>query len=443
MVQQLPLEYVRQGCVRLLVQCAQQQGRVVCEFLGGSSWCGDAALSCPAADTVVAWVEPPPGDLLLTKLPSSFQLQDGSRVQIHVDGRPFMKPSLWRQLSHLYEEQMQAAKQVCAQLAGAQEIQQQQQPQPPRPMPQQQQQQQQGGDQRQDEQGRSTAADSDVEMQTAPPLQPSQQQASSGHQHTGTDMQLDEDSVVAPATRMPAWQQQGQQQRLQQQPQQHSGESSADAAAAAAAAAALLPSDPFAVQAMDQHSSWVQERVDEMMHKAVELASDEVEPVHLTAQQKQQLQRDFLAGFEAQLQQQMPPTGGEVEAWVRHKLGLQHTSYEAVSDEEADADDTTLAVDQSRQQQRHQQQQQQPPSRPSRRRQQKQQQEPIRRSPRNGAGSLTPQYAAVFGTPAQQQLARRGGREGSSLAKPTQQQPPTPPAAAPPPRQGRRGAAAT
>jgi hypothetical protein len=195
---QLPLEYVRQGCMQLLLQCAGQQGEVRCEFLGGSSWCGDAALSCPAADTVVAWVKPPPGDLLLTKLPSSFQLLDGSKVLINVDGRPATQPSLWKQLSKQYEQKMQEAQQLCAKLARQQEEQRQQQ-----------QQQQQQPDQ-------PNEAGSDVDMGPAPPLQPSQQQTDNTHNNTATDMQLDEE----PAAHMQQQQAQQQQQQTQQQQRQ-------------------------------------------------------------------------------------------------------------------------------------------------------------------------------------------------------------------------------
>ena len=425
---QLPLEYVRQGCMQLLLQCAGQQGEVRCEFLGGSSWCGDAALSCPAADTVVAWVKPPPGDLLLTKLPSSFQLLDGSKVLINVDGRPATQPSLWKQLSKQYEQKMQEAQQLCAKLARQQEEQRQQQ------------QQQQQPDQ-------PNEAGSDVDMGPAPPLQPSQQQTDNTHNNTATDMQLDEE----PAAHMQQQQQQQQQQQTQQQQRQQTQQQQRQQQQqeeAAAAAAAGLPPDPFGLQPVDQHSSWVQERVEEMLHYARERAAEEVEPVGVTPEKRQQLQRGFLAVFATQLQQQQPPARLEMEAWVQQQLGLQHISYGEDSDEEeaSAAADTSLVTDQDRtqrQQQQQQQTQQQSAGQTSRRRQQ-QQQQPTRRSSRLGAGDMRPGFAGLFGTAQQQQRAGfGGGRKGSNQVMPTQQQPATPPAAAPPPpRSCRRGAVA-
>ena len=423
---QLPLEYVRRGCMQTLLHCAQQPGTVVCEFLGGSSWCGDAALTCPAADTVVAWVQPPPGDLLLTKLPSSFRLQDGTKVLINVDGRPASEPSRWRQLSVLCERQLQQLQRECEGMAAPQAGRQ--------PPPQHQQMQQQQREQTAAEDAAPDAADMDVDGQSAPghPPQPGIQQRDSTHRRAASDMQLGEDSAGGAGER-------------QQQEQQQQGEGS-NSDAAAAAAAARLPPNPFGMQEGDSHSSWVQERVEEMVHFAVEVAAQEGEAAPLTAQCKQQLEQQFAADFAPQLQQQQPPSVWEVEAWVRQQLGLQHTSYGDDSDGEQGeaADDTMPASDQQQQsqQQQHtrQQQQQQHNGRPARRKkqqQQQQQQQPVRRSARAGAGTVGPQYAAVFGTAAQQQRAGLGGRDGQGVGA-TQQQPATP--AAQPPRPGRRGA---
>jgi hypothetical protein len=108
-VHQLPVEWVRVGCGTALLEAAGQQGEVVCEFLGGSSWMGDARLSCPAADAVVIWVRYPEDDPLLTKLPSGFQVPGRARVQLNVRGRPSMKPELWQGLTQDRVHRRQAA----------------------------------------------------------------------------------------------------------------------------------------------------------------------------------------------------------------------------------------------------------------------------------------------------------------------------------------------
>lgn len=94
-VHQLPVALGRQGCVEVLLKAAQQAGDVVCEFLGGSRTMGDAAMSCPAADTVVAWVRAPEDDPLLTSLPSSIPVHGGPAVRIEVGGRPSQEPERW------------------------------------------------------------------------------------------------------------------------------------------------------------------------------------------------------------------------------------------------------------------------------------------------------------------------------------------------------------
>jgi hypothetical protein len=59
-IHQLPPQYARERVGTALLKAAQQPGQVVAEFLGGSTLMGDAQLTCPAADTVVLWVQPPP-----------------------------------------------------------------------------------------------------------------------------------------------------------------------------------------------------------------------------------------------------------------------------------------------------------------------------------------------------------------------------------------------
>lgn len=93
---QLPVEFVRPGCCAVLMAASGQAGEVVEEFLGGSNLVGDASLSCPAADTVVAWVRHPRDDPLLTSMPASFEVAEGRPVaKIEVPGRVSLAPECW------------------------------------------------------------------------------------------------------------------------------------------------------------------------------------------------------------------------------------------------------------------------------------------------------------------------------------------------------------
>lgn len=109
---QLPVEFVRQGVGAVLLAAAQQDGAVVAEFLGGSRITGDASLSCPAADTVVLWVQAPQDDPLLTRLPASFPVPGRPDAKIEVAGRPSLAPQRWPALTACYIRAREAAAQV-------------------------------------------------------------------------------------------------------------------------------------------------------------------------------------------------------------------------------------------------------------------------------------------------------------------------------------------
>lgn len=156
---QLPPQYARKGIGVALLEAAQQQGHVVAEFLGGSVLMGDAHLACPAADTVVMWVQPPQEDPLLTHLPTSFDpgVPGSPPVRIEVAGRPSLAPHTWQQLTqHLLRMLQPALDRISAESEGRghtgqqQQHRQQQQPQQmQQPQPQQRQQQQQPQQQQQ------------------------------------------------------------------------------------------------------------------------------------------------------------------------------------------------------------------------------------------------------------------------------------------------------
>ena len=178
---QLPPQYAREKVGTTLLAAAQQQGKVVAEFLGGSALMGDAQLTCPAADTVVLWVRPPPDDPLLTRLPTSFDsgVPGSPPVRIEVAGRPSLAPHTWPQLTQqllrrkqltldsIYEDG-DAAADTPPSNHQRQQQQQQQQQQQPQTRPQQQR----------------------AEPQQSPaPLPPARQQQSEGG--AATDMQVD------------------------------------------------------------------------------------------------------------------------------------------------------------------------------------------------------------------------------------------------------------
>ena len=459
-VHQLPPQYARKGVGTALLEAAAQRGTVVAEFLGGSALVGDAQLSCPAADTVVLWVEPPPEDLLLTRLPSSFEpgVPGWPTVHIEVASRPSLAPQSWQPLNQLLQRQLQAALEritaavgaAAGAAAGGQPEQQQQepnpqqqeaQPLPPSPPPppappqplQQQQQQRQAPGGRQPlglSAGQQTWATPPQQQQqqrtqqrrpaVAPPSAQQQQQQQQQQRDAASDMELD--AEPEPATR-PRRQQGG---------------------------AAHLPADPFDTQHSRTH--WVQLQVEDMLDMAVTLADDEGDGPDrcLPQQRRQQLQQAFCERFSSALQQEASPSEAEVRSWLRGQLGIQRLSYG--SDSGADTSDEDMAdvpdgaaqdqqqrehssAQQSHQQRRRGKQTQPPPSQPS------------RRSERSTAGRMSAGYASMWGPGQQHSNAagrqQREGRKGAGLAHPanTAGTPPLTPAATHPAPRARRRAA--
>ena len=351
-VHQLPVEWVRQGCGTALLRAAQQQGEVVCEFLGGSSWMGDAQLSCPAADAVVLWVRYPPEDPFLTQLPSGFQVQGRSGVQINVAGRPSLAPETWLQLTQrrlrlqqtVYDAVQRAAT-AASQPENAQPQRRRQQQQDTGPQQQQRRQQQQ--QQQQHDAARNDTAQRDVEMYPADPAQPMDVHNSS--QHT--------------TQQQPLLQQRQQQQDVDMDSGAGSGTAGAAAGASTAAGAAegvqlqgppaeLLPSDPFGDQ--HSHDAWVRLQQEQMLRDATELVADEAEDSEarkLTAQDKRRLQAAFSRDFAAQLQQQDCPPELQVRTWLRQQLGISQLSYDDGEDDAARYRDSSSSSSSSRAQQ--------------------------------------------------------------------------------------------
>mgnify|MGYP001810222812 CR=1 FL=1 len=468
-VHQLPLEYVRTGCVSTLLHAAGQRGEVVAEFLGGSSWSGDAVLSCPAADTVVAWVRHPADDILLCSLPSSFDMQDGSsrRVLINVQGRPATNQHQWLPLNQLYLRHLAAAPRAAAgtgQQAAAEH----------------------GG-----QHSQQRLPSQDVDMEPAPSArdagpqqlqqqqlqqpQPgsqqqlcNQQQSTPGQSHDDASaMQVDGFAAGLPVEEQPAaaqqeqaWQQQPGQQQSQQQPQQQQ------------AFAANLPHDPFGTQAGE--GQWLQECSEHMLYWAVEIAEQEAAR-ELSEQAKQQLQAAFVAEFAGSLQQQECPSDAALMAWLRQQLGVEECGYEDADDDlqpAAAGMDTEQQLTQGAGQQQPQQQQQQPQQQQQQRQQQQQQRQqqqqqrakqrqgrgkqpqpvlPSRRSARATAGCVSAAYEAVHGVTmgcsrgTARDSSRDQGQGGPGREAPQVDVPQlsTPPAAPPPSRRtGRKVGAA-
>ena len=490
-VHQLPVEWVRRGCGTALLEAAGQQGEVVCEFLGGSSWMGDADLSCPAADAVVIWVRYPADDPLLTKLPSGFQVPGRARVQVNVGGRPSLAPETWQQLTQrrLHRQHSAYAAVLGAATAAS------------RPQAEQRQQQQQHGRQQQQEQPlQQQQGRRQQEQQQEQPLQQQQH-----HHNTARTAQQQQDVEMSPADVMgsaeaPTNSQHATEQRQQQQAMTGQGQASmqqdadmetdeeihiaAPAAgtsgAARAAAGARFPGDPAEVLPNDpfgaRHSSTVWERLqqEQMLQDATELIGDEAEDpaeLRLSDQDKQRLQAAFRKEFAAQLQQQECPAEQQVRAWLRQQLGIAQLSYDDGSDDDAAPygdQHAQGAASGSQQQQQRRQQRQQPHSGmaadASRQRatcsnqglRDQQGGDGVRRSGRNSKGQVSFDYAALFGTSTQKHQAAAaaaaggtGGGKGGDYEGAHQQrrqqehqqlhQPLTPAAPAPPPRKGKRG----
>ena len=441
-VHQLPPQYARKGCVTALLQAAGQEGTVVCEFLGGSSWMGNAELSCPAADAVVAWVLPPAHDRLLTHLPSAFSVPDRPAVQIQVAGRPSLAPHLWLQLNQRQERQLQAALRAVGDAIAADAGQQPGSSAPPPPQvqhPAQQRQQQQQLQQQQEQQA--------PRQPPAPPSQHQQPQQQQLQQPGGSQHQ---DVIMQQAAPLlpPEQPQQQQQQQVEdadmasQEPQQpHPAD--------------LLPADPFVAQ--EGNAAWQQLQVEQMLQDAEQIADEAQSPAarQLSAAAKQQLQQAFLGRFSSLLQAQHSPPEREVRSWLRQQLRVPAVSYGGDSDSDDDLGLPAAAAAAEGQQEvtADAQPQGQQPRRDQRSRQRRDQQQPaapLRQSPRSNAGQVSPQFAALFGAGSSQTVStgkQRGGgkgRESQLLHADATSQPGTPAttAAAPPRRNRRTGGAA-
>ena len=272
-VHQLPPQYARTGVGTALLEAAAQRGTVVAEFLGGSALVGDAQLSCPAADTVVLWVEPPPDDLLLTRLPSSFDTGAPGWPTVHIEvaTRPSLAPQTWQPLNQLLQRHLQSALERITAATGAAAG-----GQPEHQQQQQQQQQQAHNQQRQEPQ----PLPSPPPQPPPQPLPPQPQQ-----QHQALRRQPQELSTGQQTGAAPSWQQQQQaqqrrpaaappsaQQQQQQQQQQQVAASAMELDSEPEPAtrpqrqqrgAATLPADPFDTQ--HSREQWVQLQVEDML----------------------------------------------------------------------------------------------------------------------------------------------------------------------------------
>ena len=406
---QLPPQYAREKVGTTLLAAAQQQGKVVAEFLGGSALMGDAQLTCPAADTVVLWVRPPPDDPLLTRLPTSFDsgVPGSPPVRIEVAGRPSLAPHTWPQLTQqllrrkqltldsIYEDGDAAAATPPSTQQEQQRDQRQQQQQHQQP----QQQQQQASSQHQQQQQQARPQQQRAEPQQSPaPQPPARQQQSEGG--AATDMQVD-------------------------------SQSESDAAG--------LPDDPFGTQHHLQQRVLLQ--VNDMFMIAEVLVGDDAagDVSSLSDERKLQLQHAFCNHFSMDLQGEGPPED-EVRAWLREQLGIRRLEYGSESGDASDADAAagpSGATPAQQQQQQHstqqrsrqrrkgraqqqQQQQQQEPQQQQQQQQEAQQTPPPRRTGRANAGQLSASYRAVQrlgmqpdSTPRQSKAAATTGAGGN------------------------------
>lgn len=94
-----PLQFARQGFTECLLAAAGYDGlQVVHEQLGNSRVSGDAAMRIPCADSIVIYVRAPEEDLILCRMPDTFEVMDrpGLPASIFVDGRTAKQPQLWQ-----------------------------------------------------------------------------------------------------------------------------------------------------------------------------------------------------------------------------------------------------------------------------------------------------------------------------------------------------------
>ena len=456
-VQNMPLQYARKGYMTALLRAAGQEGIVVCEFLGGSTWMGYAALSCPAADSLVAWVVPPPHDRLLTKLPSSFTVPGGPTVQIQVAGRPSLAPHLWLQLNQQLSRQFQAAMHaVDAAIAADEEVPASSSaaplPQPQQPEGPQQPFHQSAQHHEQQQQPQKPGGQQQLQREER------QQQSQQQQQQAPVGLRGSADSVMTPAAPLSPLQEQQQQLQQQQQllhqaqqllQQQQQGDVEMEDEQPLGGVrhpADCLPADPFA--AGEAHAAWQQRLVEEMWEDA-ERVADEAER-QLTHADRQQLQQAFLSCFNSMLQSGTCPPEHEVRSWLREQLGIRDRGYGSDSDSDGEgqaaaAHDSADVQPKGRKQPRDQQVQPRPKQRSS-----GQAAAPRRRSSRSNLGKQSPGFAAIFGSgqaaakgskAAGEQRGGGKGRDQALLSSITTQQPDTPAAIAPAPPQRRRGRA--
>ena len=441
---QLPVEFVRPGCCAVLMAAAGQEGQVVEEFLGGSSLVGDATLSCPAADTVVAWVRPPPQDPLLTSLPASFEVAAGRpTAKIEVAGRVSLAPWTWR---YSTERLLQARSEVQHVVSRLESQRQQQRDQQQRDQQQrdQQQRQQQGQQQQQQQQG--SLPDSLYDL--PPPLRQGrrllQRQQPAGQLQGGVE---DGDTEMQDVSAVPADAQQPHRGRnsAHQHGQQHSAMGPPRAEGSWDVAMQDADAEPTG------SNSWVSDQLGAMLAEAVRLADDEADDPAartLSPDDRERLERQFQRDFASTLQQREAPPMQQLLRWLRQQLGIEELSYDSDSDSDAEGltDQLGRTIQHSHQGQR---QQQQPPPQHQQQQQQQQQQElgaqqrpqPLRRSGRTNLGQVSVGYTSLFGPTMgnsggdRKQLGGAGGK--GSNAQP--QQPLTPATAAPKPCASRRG----
>lgn len=430
-VHQLPVAWCRQGCVEVLLAAAGQAGTVECEFLGGSRTMGDAALSSPAADTVVAWVRTPPEDPLLTSLPTSIAVHGGPAVKVEVTHRPSLAPELWPRLTAELVAARDAIMTVIARHGTQRQGWQQEQTPGPQTLPdsldderppqwQRQRQQQRG--QQQPQRGHQGAQRPAGQLRAAPATAGA---AAGGPAAGGQDVAAGEpaaDTAMAEA---------GEHAPGEQRPD------------------GVLRHDqdtPMDEAAEDAHAAWLRAQLQHVLQAAHDIL-DELDREDRPELHWPSLSQQFYAAFSGSLQEEHSPSEREVDAWLRTQLGVPRLSYGSDSEEDAGRDPPTPGAHQQQQEQpqhvqRQQQQQQQgsrrQPARPGRGRQQQrgqqQQQQPSpspRRSGRANKGTMSESFGAVYGTAMGCGSSGRGGGRGGNSAHPPS------PAAATPPRPAR------
>lgn len=432
---QLPGEFARPGVGRILLAAAQQPGEVVAEFLGGSRLTGDAAMPCPAADTVVLWVRTPHDDPLLTKLPASFPVPGRSAAKIEVAGRPSLAPHLWPTITtQLLETEEDVSRVLLEQLHQGQLHDSSQQ---------QQQQQQQ---QRRQEQPRVPGPGQQQQQQhNRRPQQPQQQQAGAPGQPADQDMvdalPDDLDVHMEPESMLPTafGQHSGDVQRPEGQLQ----------GGRAAQQGSSMLEEPQRDPRVDQWHEFFGYHLREVLDEsegAAQRAMSEAD--------RHQLLEEATSHFAAELQQQGHPTMRAVRSWLMQRLRIPTCSYSDADDSSSEegeeppqqlqpcareavrgtagaaaaagaAAPELAAISHSRSLWQHlrgaqQQQQQQPGANvaaraaPSTRGppQQQQQQQPPRRSSRANLGCRSAAYTALHGPSMGHNAAEQGGQQG-------------------------------